>query len=297
MKHLLVLLCFVPLGSFSQHVELPLHVMYERSDVLKNKISSVSKRKIKMMGDSVVYNKILQQINFGETGSALEQITWNEWGSDSSVTDLRPFSALAGSVKSNKCDYKFKPVLQHIKELTGVDCLPNEFFVFAYGDIKLEKTIENDEIVEYTSVEDTSVYQYHYYLPDPHYSAHPQSTNSNDSLDMRIIIRTDLKNKTVEYQAVGIFDPPTDVPQTTYHRTVYHYDFSMKLLWKEEFVAGLGFYNDDRSEHKESQTIYDYYEDGLLKRELTFFQYHPYDFNKEGGIYMEQVLYEITYRE
>ncbi len=122
--------------------------------------------------------------------------------------------------------------------------------------------------------------------------------NSSDSLDMRGIQRVNFKNKTIEFQEANITDPPTNERSTSYHRTVYHYDFSMRLLWKEEYYADLanGYPDGLGKEIKTLRTVYEYDQDGLLKQELMIFLRPEYTSNKKG-MHMEKTLYEITYFE
>jgi hypothetical protein len=129
--------------------------------------------------------------------------------------------------EKNKCDYR-EPVLQKICNVTGLKCLPTEFLTGCFGfqfrihDLEngtMRKTVDNADLVEFVSEADTSGFY-------------------RDSLDMRTIIRIDFQNKKIELQTAVIFYPQTSVSRVTYYRTIYHYDFSLRLLWKDEYSKG-----------------------------------------------------------
>lgn len=188
------------------------------------------------------------------------------------------------------CGYNYRPALEKLSALTGVSCLPREL---NYLYTKMKKTIENDELIEFVS--DTSVKT----EGIPNIGSQPFPFGCPDHLDARTFIRIDLKQQRVEFQTSEIFVAPTSMEnEVTYTRVVYHYDFSMRLLWKDEYRANLGRndFGTGKAEYKVSQTVYDYYEDGMLKREITFFEQKPYGYNP-NDLYMKQVLYEITYRK
>lgn len=258
---------------------------------MENKVSSIARRKIQIEGDSIISNKVVEQTFFGENGNATRHISRNEWNNDSTIIDNKDYLVRPTVSKVEQCDYRFSPALLKLVEITGVRCLPKELTNFLR--VKMKQTVNAAQLIEFVSVPDSSVV-YEEIFPQFNYFYRPNI--SADSLDMRIILRIDLKEKKVEFQTTGIFDPPTDVPCTTYHRTVYHFDLSMRLLWKDEYSANLSFFSKDQSEFKDSQTVYDYYENGMLKRELIFFGNHP-DYYDQKGFFMEQTLYEITYRE
>ena len=301
MKHLVFSFCFVPLLSFSQYWDYdriqPLYAKYQPDSLLKNKVSSISKRKVLMLGDSITRNIILEQVFFGTDGLATRQISWNEWTpeQDSSIVDFNSYQAKMFTQKRG-CNTKNKPALLKLTEITGVAYLPYEFeeqiSFMGMGDLKMEKSIENDKLIEFVSLDDLG-HAIGYFYPQSN-----DPNDGNDSLDPRTIIRIDLQNKRVEFQTTGISNPPTNVPQTAYHRTVYHYNFSMQLLWKDEYQANLSYYNftKDYSEYKVSRTVYDYDQKGMLKREITFLEENPYSL-KDYGLYIQQIQYEITYRE
>ena len=183
--------------------------------------------------------------------------------------------------EKNNCNYR-EPALQKICKVTGLKCLPMEFlticsgFQFRIDDLEsgtMRKTCDNADLAEFVSEADTSGFY-------------------RDSLDLRTIIRIDFQNKKIELQTAVIFYPQTSISRVTYHRTIYHYDFSLRLLWKDEYIKGLSepFHNASGKE----QTIYEYHKNGLLKRKMTFFEPTPFDYTKNSGLHSEQVIYEIS---
>ena len=297
MKHFITLFFFFPLLTFSQNLE-ELSLKYEPDTVIKHKIESISFRRTQIRGDSVISDMVLEQIFFGKNGKAQRQIFWNERDKNSVIIEagFEDQTTKAVFKPKNPCNYDLQPALKKLQEVTGAKCLPREFEMLT--GIEMHKTVDNDEIMEFIFVADSSSQNANYFLGSPFFThgyPYVQSSDSENSLDPRIFIRINHKEKRIELQITGIYNPPTDVPQTGYQRTVYHYDFSMRLLWKDEYGANLGYYDfgEDRSEYKIYQTIYDYYEYGWLKRELTIFENHPYGFDQKG-VYMTQTSYEIT---
>lgn len=401
MKHLILLLCLVPVLCFSQSLERQIYKHYfeyefkhESAFVRENKISSIVKREIETIGDSVIHNFVLEKTSFRTDGRPIKNEYWYDhnrsiiikdftYDSLNNLTEIRDWKpevsryeplkersrmvcsydstrlvkvfyfqpgehAVSGRCDSlaysenekqvvifsggqtaknsfapnekpafiypilnkhvlkqlstgdslkpidkksvweteNQCSYKYRPALIKLSEITGVSCLPQEI---ANTYEKMNKTVENNELIEFISFVDTADHVFN--------SFHPSSDYSPDSLDLRTIVRIDLKNKKIEFQTAGIMSRPTSMEDiVTYSRTVSHYDFSMRLLWRDQFRADLGrndFGMNDKSEYKESQIVYDYYENGMLKREVTFFERNPHYINQKG-LYMKEVIYEIT---
>lgn len=400
MKHLILLLCFVPALSFSQSLERQIYkhyfeyeFKYEPAFIRENKISTIVKREIETIGDSVIHNFILEKTSFRADGRPIKNEYWYDYNRSTIIKDftydslnnlteirdwqpevsryeplkersrtaysydstrlvkvfhyqpgehavsgrcdslaysekekqvvifsggqtaknsfapnekpafiypvlnkqvlkqlsaedsLKPIDKKSAWEKENQCDYRYRPALIKLSEVTGISCLPEIAITYA----KMKKTVENDELIEFISFVDTTDHVFD--------SFHPSSDYSPDSLDLRTIIRIDLKNRQIEFQTAGINSIPTSMEDiVTYNRTVSHYDFSMRLLWKDQFRADLGrndFGFNGTSEYKESQIVYDYYENGMLKREITFFERKPYYFDQKG-LYMKEVIYEIT---
>ena len=299
MKHLVLLFYFAPLHSFSQfwqdheNWERPFYLQYAPDSILKNKVSSITKRRIRMLGDSITNNEVLEQIFYGKDGKATQQIYWNEWTAtkDSTIINLNDDQIQKSIINEHQCVRDLRPSFLKITQLTGLTCFPKE--ITRIIDQQTQKKVENDKMIEFVGFNspfDSLRNQSGYF--------HPNLNTSNDSLDMRNAIRINTGEQTIEFQTVYIVDPPTNVPHTMYHRNVYHFDFSLRLLWKDIYQANLGYYNfeGDKSEYKVSQIVYDYDENGMLKREITFLEENPYSL-KDYGLYIQQIQYEITYRE
>jgi len=292
MKHFILLICLFPLVTFSQHFTPDFSLRYDSTLIVKNKISSIVKKEIQLEGDSVIVNRVVQKVFFGEDGKPFQLIFWQN--EDSVIVYPKGYPRPSQWQKGNQVYYKTHPAIQKCIELSEKKTLPEEFDVFARCLVKMTKTTENDNMIEFVSVKDESNAQDNYYYPND-FQAYRQANCPNDSLDLRTFIRINRKEKWVEFQFAGIYDPPTNVPQTAYHRTVYHYDLSMKLLWKDEYFANLGYYDfGGRMEHKVSRTIYYYAVNGMLEQELTFFENRPYE-SDDKGIYIKKTLYEVTY--
>lgn len=208
----------------------------------------------------------------------------------------KPIDKKAVWENENRCNYDYIPALAELKKITGRNCFPSTMLNAIHP--QMVKTMENDSIIEFGFMK------------------------LSDSIEpLGDILHIDKKNQTIKLQTIEVQHIPTSMEDyITQYRTIFHYDFSLKLVCKEVFRKDMGrndlhraiihinlgeheraeyerSIEEMRREYKDYVTTYEYNENGLLKQETTHHRLRPWLTDTAPDSKLETMYYQLIYRE
>lgn len=179
------------------------------------------------------------------------------------------------------CNYSDQSALQKLSEVTGVKCIPCE--VDHRLPFNLTKTTDSLGIIEFASKPHGNEPQYRLeHISRKRVRIGMEKSSDGDEtadtipvLDYSEFLRIDTNLQKIRVQRVDVMVQPTSMEDiVTYTRMILYYDFSFNLLLEEVYQADLGrqYGHSSRAEYKSYETLFQYFNNGLLKQSVQIFE-------------------------